>query len=214
MPHAPPPADTPSEVRDGFKFRSGHLALDLGATLAQRAQPAPRELLHSPDDVARWLVAAELSQERLVVTIPDVLEARALREALYRLALATSCSEVLQAEDRALVNRWAAKPAAAPQLSDTVNSELVLAWTHGTTRGFLAAIARDGITLLAGPLASRIRKCDGCTLLFVDLSRSGSRRWCSMSACGNKAKVAAFRQRAVEPPPTASKRKRTKRDER
>jgi predicted RNA-binding Zn ribbon-like protein len=29
----------------------------------------------------------------------------------------------------------------------------------------------------------------------VDTSRSGERRWCSMAGCGNKAKVAEFRQR-------------------
>jgi predicted RNA-binding Zn ribbon-like protein len=32
-------------------------------------------------------------------------------------------------------------------------------------------------------------------VLFVDTSRKGDRRWCSMSACGNKAKVAGFRKR-------------------
>jgi predicted RNA-binding Zn ribbon-like protein len=27
------------------------------------------------------------------------------------------------------------------------------------------------------------------------MSRSGHRKWCSMSGCGNKAKVATFRER-------------------
>ena len=47
------------------------------------------------------------------------------------------------------------------------------------------------------PLADRVRQCSGrwCAILFVDMSRSGHRKWCSMSGCGNKAKVATFRER-------------------
>ena len=32
-------------------------------------------------------------------------------------------------------------------------------------------------------------------LLFVDQSRPGSRRWCSMQRCGNLAKVRSYRDR-------------------
>jgi len=37
----------------------------------------------------------------------------------------------------------------------------------------------------------RLRACDGhdCVLWFHDTSRSGRRQWCSMAACGNRAKA-------------------------
>jgi predicted RNA-binding Zn ribbon-like protein len=37
----------------------------------------------------------------------------------------------------------------------------------------------------------RLRQCANakCRWLFVDDSKGGSRRWCSMSTCGNRAKV-------------------------
>jgi predicted RNA-binding Zn ribbon-like protein len=40
---------------------------------------------------------------------------------------------------------------------------------------------------------SRIRRCDGelCVLVYYDTSKNGSRRWCDMAACGNRAKAAA-----------------------
>jgi len=43
----------------------------------------------------------------------------------------------------------------------------------------------------------RLRSCsDGhCTLWFVDTSRSGRRRWCSMERCGNRAKARRHYQR-------------------
>jgi predicted RNA-binding Zn ribbon-like protein len=44
---------------------------------------------------------------------------------------------------------------------------------------------------------SRVRACEGhaCTLMFVDHTRGRARRWCSMAACGNRAKQAAHRNR-------------------
>jgi predicted RNA-binding Zn ribbon-like protein len=42
-----------------------------------------------------------------------------------------------------------------------------------------------------------IRACEGagCTLVFYDRTKGHVRRWCSMSACGNRAKAAAHRAR-------------------
>jgi predicted RNA-binding Zn ribbon-like protein len=45
---------------------------------------------------------------------------------------------------------------------------------------------------------SRVKPCEGsqCMILFLDQTRSGARRWCSMALCGNRAKQAAHRARA------------------
>ena len=61
----------------------------------------------------------------------------------------------------------------------------------------LAAIARSGAELLAGGADSPIRSCanPACGLFFYDTSRTHKRRWCSMSLCGNRSKVAAFAKR-------------------
>ena len=75
------------EVRDGFRFRGGHAALDLTATLTGRLKEAQRDLLARPEDVVRWLRAAGLE---CAATAPDddLLDtARRLREAIYALAM-------------------------------------------------------------------------------------------------------------------------------
>ena len=50
-----------------------------------------------------------------------------------------------------------------------------------------------------GAELARLRTCDACCWLFLDHSRGGSRRWCSMADCGTEAKkrryVAARRAR-------------------
>ena len=40
-----------------------------------------------------------------------------------------------------------------------------------------------------------VRRCERCTLWFLDVSRGHGRRWCSMAVCGNRAKAANHRAR-------------------
>jgi len=64
-----------------------------------------------------------------------------------------------------------------------------------------AALARDLIDLVVGPDLLRLRECPDpqCAMLFVDTSRGGQRRWCSMSRCGNRAKARAHATRTRRP---------------
>jgi predicted RNA-binding Zn ribbon-like protein len=61
----------------------------------------------------------------------------------------------------------------------------------------LVYIAADAADLLCEGDLSRVRKCENpaCVLYYYDTSRSRTRRWCSMSSCGNRAKVAAHYRR-------------------
>ncbi|WP_248928520.1 CGNR zinc finger domain-containing protein [Paenibacillus hamazuiensis] len=54
--------------------------------------------------------------------------------------------------------------------------------------------------------ADRIRKCEhtGCILHFVDTSKSGKRRWCSMELCGNRHKAAEFYAKRKKGAPAAT----------
>ncbi|POA63523.1 CGNR zinc finger domain-containing protein, partial [Pseudomonas sp. DP16D-R1] len=75
----------------------------------------------------------------------------------------------------------------------------------GSVSALLAALAQDAVRMFGGEAGDHIRQCQSptCTLFFIDTSRSGDRRWCSMSGCGNKAKVAEFRRRKREAKPDA-----------
>ena len=62
-----------------------------------------------------------------------------------------------------------------------------------------APLAHAAAMLFAHADFERVRKCGQCVLHFVDTSKKGTRRWCSMQLCGNRLKVAAYaaRQRSV-----------------
>ena len=69
--------------------------------------------------------------------------------------------------------------------------------SEGGLDWLLAAIARSAAELIAEGTTSRLRVCSNpdCGLFFYDTSRTRRRRWCSMSRCGNRHKVAAFTRR-------------------
>ena len=71
---------------------------------------------------------------------------------------------------------------------------------HGRTnlpRQIAACIVADLLRSPSRPDWQRVKACPGpdCAWVFVDRSRNGSRRWCQMNECGNRAKGAAFRAR-------------------
>jgi predicted RNA-binding Zn ribbon-like protein len=181
-----------SSHREEFRFGLGHPVLEFVATLAGRRREQ-HERLHEPDDLARWLERAGLAQ-RTTCDEDTLAEARALREAIYRLLETARSRRRSESGDVELLNRWARRPAAAPQL----DTDLGLSWTStDPARAALAALAANAVELLSGPDLARVRHCasPSCSLLFIDHSRPGRRRWCSMDRCGNRDKTARYRRR-------------------
>ena len=176
-----------------FHWKSGRLCLDFVATVGERWRRSFERLL-APDDLARWLVESGMLDVPPKVSRQQLAQARGLREAINRLARPGTRPEP---GDRAQLNRWAARPALAPQLTRGGGREWV---ADQPVDAMLATIARDAVDLLTGPLVGRIRECSApdCALLFVDTSRPGRRRWCSTEACGNRVRTKAYRERRKE----------------
>jgi predicted RNA-binding Zn ribbon-like protein len=180
------------DVQEPFRFGLGHVTLELLATLAGRfGEPAER--LGEPGDLARWLEQARLApatrcDER---TLAD---ARSLREAIYRAVGRARRGMQPRRDDVELINAWARRPVRTSQ----IGRHLTRAWTGPEPAdAALAELARASVELVTGPELARIRNCarDGCSLLFIDRSRPGRRRWCSMARCGNRSKTAHYRSR-------------------
>jgi predicted RNA-binding Zn ribbon-like protein len=65
---------------------------------------------------------------------------------------------------------------------------------------YLLPLAEAAAQLLADENFEHVRRCEhpDCTLYFYDRTKSHRRRWCSMKACGNRYKVARFRDKQRE----------------
>lgn len=79
--------------------------------------------------------------------------------------------------------------------SGAIGFERVRRWT--SPESLLLPIGEAMAKLVSEDDFSHVKACEGpaCTLLFADHTRGHVRRWCSMAACGNRAKQMAHRQR-------------------
>ncbi|HVN12810.1 MAG TPA: ABATE domain-containing protein [Kineosporiaceae bacterium] len=181
----------------------GHPALDFCNTRAGWGAGRPKEYLRSPDVLALW------ARENGLVAVPSrprdgtrgvasreqgsaLARALALREALYRCALRHGTDP-----DWDLVSLEAARARAASVLVPAGDG--VATWrpraAPGTVADALRAIALAADALLTCELVTFVAACPGagCGWLFADRRRR--RRWCSMAACGNRAKARRYAER-------------------
>ena len=186
--------DTPD-----FRSGSGRLSLDFIRTLRRRGSAAEVEELGTPRALGAW--AAQFGPYSPGTTVPEppprtLRAARETREAVYALlkAARTTSAADCPPEARTLLNKVAAAPTPHPVLAE----HGVL--THAAAdpvAALLALVARDALELATSPLLPRVRDCAGpnCGAWFLDTSRPGTRRWCSMDRCGNQAKKSTWRSK-------------------
>src|SRR5216683_1247505 len=153
--------------RSTFKWAG----LNFVGTLGQWASPSPIERLKDPEALGTWL-----------------------REAVHQLGVQRLETKALGGRNLARLNRaarWAAL--GTLHLNSTRKKRYV---TRSPLRFSLGRIAEDAIERFSSP-SERLTRCElpGCGALLLSRSRSDRRRWCSMELCGNRAKVAAFRER-------------------
>ena len=202
----PTSAHSPADWKDGFLFLGNHLALDFLNTRPVQ-DGRPRELLPDFDALLRWFAAAALLtptdtarfRQRWRDSPParQTLEtAHTLRERLREEVVAWERGAALHRSFLDELNRLMAElpmrarlRAAGPVVSEE-------AWFPADSpRDLLAPLARAAADLFAAANRSRVRQCANCVLHFHDTSKTGTRRWCSMSLCGNRLKVAAYAAR-------------------
>ncbi|MFC4121688.1 CGNR zinc finger domain-containing protein [Nonomuraea zeae] len=190
---------------EGFRLGNEILAFRFVATLSER-RAEPVERLATPERLRAWLAANELANELTAgeaagraageapVSAALLEQARELREAIHRAGTAVAGGGLPEPADEELLNRWSARNRAHLVLSGgRARWRLPQA---DPVRAALAVIATDAVATLGGDDA--IKRCEQptCGGLFVDTSRGGRRRWCSMATCGNRMKKAAIKARA------------------
>ena len=179
------------------------LCLTFANTLAWRGSPTPSESLGGFADLMGWLadatrlpavtveMARQWSQADRQQAAALFGEAIGLREAVYRLFSAVAANEPVPGADLALLNRALA---AAPPRERVAPADGGYAWETDkievSAPGLLAPVLWSAGDLLTRADRRRVRRCanDACLWLFIDESKPGTRRWCDMSSCGNRAK--------------------------
>ena len=201
----PKPASR-SDWKDGFLFVGNETVLDfLNTRPVQEGEPM--ELLRDFGAVLRWFQAAVLlnseqaaSLERQWVGTARAQEAtEAMRDLRERLRAEILAWEQGRGIPRSMVDELNALMGVHPMLA-----RLIAIGTAFSTESWFEArepedlfapLASSAATLFATGDRKRVRKCDNCVLHFHDISKKGTRRWCSMRLCGNRLKVASYAAR-------------------
>jgi len=205
-----------SDTGTPWFFDSGALSLDFaylggfraGSRLGPEsgfALPAdgstPFDGLLLPADLDHW-VAERWPGIGGAASDRELADARALRDAVARLAVAATDATAPDPDDVDTLNLFAALPDVPPTLAGGRRQAGAGRLRLGQA---MASVARDAVRLLdevgfAGGDESRLRRCSNpeCGLVYHDESRGRTRRWCSMQRCGNRAKVRAHRARLAQ----------------
>ena len=200
-----------SDAASPTLFLAGHPAIDfLNSAYAPAGQQI--ETLVDGRALLDWMVGAQLLGDE---------EAAALQRRFTRKALDGAAQEARAVREwaRTWLAAWRANP--ARDYSDEIaelnkllaredrERELVVAKRRlslldrsrfADASALLAPIAVEIARLLTEEEPSLVKACAGtdCTLWFLDRTKAHRRMFCSASACGNRAKVAAFRLRQRE----------------
>lgn len=189
--------DDQSDFRDGMPFLGSRLWIDF----VNSTSVALGDLIATDTGWSRWLEAAGLPAPTGVEAARAAVraEAAALRESLRALFEALRTGAAPEARDLNRLNAYLARAAAHPRLAVSDTGTLSVETAPLRAPDPLVSIAADFADFAARYEPVRLRHCDNpeCSLVFYDTARNGTRRWCSMAACGNRHKVRSHRQRAA-----------------
>jgi predicted RNA-binding Zn ribbon-like protein len=191
---------------DRFLFLGNHLALDfLNTRPVLNGQPA--ELIPDFNALLRWFHAAKLIGSRDMERLrrrwegspwaQQTAEAmRDLREKLRKDILAWEDGGAIHPSTVAELNRLMADHPMLTKLSASESARATELWfAPRRPEDLFAPLAYGTASLFAHVNPERVRKCANCVGHFLDTSKKGTRRWCSMALCGNRLKVAAYAAR-------------------
>jgi predicted RNA-binding Zn ribbon-like protein len=170
---------------ENIEFWGGDLALDFANTV--EGDPPEKDHLRSYADLVTWARRAGV----LPATVRpdgDLERARELRAALYAVFGAMAAGRRPPRRALAALLRIHADAVREGTIEDGD-----WAWSGRHPDRPLWPIAVAAVDLLRSERIGRLKRCANCNWLFLDRSRNGSRRWCSMDECGVHTKMRRYR---------------------
>ena len=190
------------------------LCLVFANSRSWRPSDQPVEKLHSFADLMAWCRTAKSldpasadqlrlwAQHNARVAANLFDEAIATRETIYRLFSATAENAQPAAPDIETLNRLLARtPGRVAVTVAAAGNRWRLPPAAPAVASLLAPVIWSAGDLLTGERLARVRLCanEKCRWLFLDDSKAGTRRWCTMRACGNRAKAHRHYLRKIKP---------------
>ncbi len=181
------------------------LCLDFTNTSDEHPSKPDAEFLHKYAHLVEWATFAgavsDAQGEQLLTTADAQPEEAAsvlqyaitVRDTIYRVLSAAAAGQPPAAADMESFNAMLSQAMTHMQMATVPDNEY--RWIYRRDDHDLGAMLWPVLWSASVVLTSRdlhhLRECasDDCTWLFLDTSKNHSRRWCSMTQCGNRAKA-------------------------
>ncbi|SEW50597.1 CGNR zinc finger domain-containing protein [Chitinophaga arvensicola] len=189
-----------------LRLDGGMLCLDIVNTVDNRKKEMHHDYLNGFKDLLQWYghtggLSPKIihTLERLAKDYPQkaavVFEkCIALRELLHRLFIAAIANKPPAPADQMQFNAYIAEAYANIEVSWKAGARQLL-FNAPALEQVYWWLVKSAVELLTTDKSQSIKECPACGWLFLDKSRNGSRRWCSMSTCGDVDKVTRNYQR-------------------
>jgi predicted RNA-binding Zn ribbon-like protein len=191
-----------------FYFIGNYLCLDLINTQVMKGG-RPVDLLGDFNDLISWLAQAHVLDASKADEIIGEWAGSSEAERVFGLALDFR-ADLRQMVERIIKGKGVSQSVIV-QINNLLRHQFGYAILKRVKGGFekrpqsdfkepihlLWPVAESACDLLCYADLSLIKKCENevCVLVFYDTTKNHSRRWCSMSACGNRMKAAAHYRR-------------------
>jgi predicted RNA-binding Zn ribbon-like protein len=178
------------------------LCLNFINTIHDRKEKPMRDYLKNPVDIVAWAEKAELLADKGGKRLEKALEdnpkkgrqffvvAMDLRELLYQMFSTVTAGKKISPAHLSQFNVF---------LRDHFSHQILTALHDGykeswdlpadSLKHITAPIIKDAYDLLLSDKLPRVKECPNCGWLFLDTTRNGKRRWCSMKNCGSNIKA-------------------------
>jgi predicted RNA-binding Zn ribbon-like protein len=183
----------PMKTAAELPFVAGHVALDFVNTAEERGHPDASDALTAPADLRLWgqrygLISAEAADDdQDKAEFDRAIEAR---ELLYALFLARRTGQPAPQPQVARLTELGAAAYRAGNLQPNDDGTISWSWDRSKLATIGHIVVTGAIDLLQAEPSARLKQCPGhqCGWFFLDTTKRGNRRWCSMAECGQEAK--------------------------
>jgi Conserved protein containing a Zn-ribbon-like motif, possibly RNA-binding len=195
-----------------FKLVGGHPALDFINTVRDWTAAEPHDHLREVSDAIRFgqragfLTRGDVLRLRRRTPHIELTRLRELRALLKRVFQMRLSGETPSSTDLGKLSAILAEAARATRLvvapqthrSSQVRMRREINVEKADDALLRLRIVEAAVALLVSDAMLRVKSCPTCGWFFLDVSKNGSRRWCSMDACGSVAKARRYYRRLKE----------------
>ncbi|MDJ1486246.1 CGNR zinc finger domain-containing protein [Cytophagaceae bacterium YF14B1] len=189
-----------NNLTDEIILCGGSLCLDFVNTVSTWTEESKKDYVETLNDLAHWCLRTDIIERKEYKRLSAraetdeanlfLEEVKAFRQALYTLLSRRSNHKKISSSHVSFLNTMLQNYMPYIVLEsypDVIKREWK--FPKADFRILLAPIVYDAYELLLKNESDKLKSCPKCGWLFIDTTKNGKRKWCSMQMCGSSVKA-------------------------